>query len=231
MTPPAPRDTTERTGVEPSDVEPSDVELVELARSGDRRALDTLLRRHHTRLHLLCRRLCRERGDAEDATQNALLAIVRGLPGFDGTAAFTTWSHRVATNACLDELRRRARRPTLLDDGVAEQLAEVAPERALRSIDPADATVAAEQRTRLQRALAELPEEFRQPVVLRDVADLDYAEIAELLELPPGTVRSRISRGRRRLAELLAAERPGPGAPSEHAGNPATGVDVREEEH
>ncbi|MDQ2677835.1 MAG: sigma-70 family RNA polymerase sigma factor [Actinomycetota bacterium] len=198
-----------------------DAELVERARTGERDALETLLRRHHERIHLLCHRLCRERGDAEDATQNALLAIVRGLVGFDGTAAFSTWSHRVATNACLDELRRRGRRPvphaTAGADGADRPASAVDGRRwttdrtdSGRSdgldADPADLAVVAEQRTALQRALADLPDEFRIPVVLRDVGELDYAEIAELLDLAPGTVRSRISRGRRKLAEALRAE-------------------------
>ena len=213
-----------------------DGELVERARRGDRPALETLLRRHHRRIHLLCHRLCRERGDAEDATQNALLAIVRGLPGYDGSAAFTTWSHRVTSNACLDELRRRSRRPVPLDhsgapgggDDVASPDGEgrwssnaVGSRSDGMDADPADRAVGAERRTQLHRALAELPEEFRVPVVLRDVAELDYAEIAELLDLAPGTVRSRISRGRRKLAELLRAET---------AGNPDVGPDVEEVE-
>jgi RNA polymerase sigma-70 factor (ECF subfamily) len=192
----------------------SDPELVERARAGDRRALEVLLRRHHDRLHLLCRRLCRDRGDAEDATQEALIAIVRGLPRYDGRAAFTTWSYRVTTNACLDQLRRRARRPLPSDvgggDGVEPPpLVDDAGARA--ALDPETRALAAEGRTQLQAALADLPAEFRLPVVLRDVADLDYAEIGELLGLPPGTVRSRISRGRARLAEALSDLRAGTG--------------------
>ncbi len=198
----------------------TDPELVALARDGDRAALETLLRRHHDRIHLLCHRICRDRGDAEDATQNALLAIVRGLAGYDGSAAFRTWSHRVATNACLDELRRRGRRPVTLSSDDAEGTDRLGSAEHGRwsttsagsgrsdglDADPADLAIRAEQRTRLQQALAELPDEFRIPVVLRDVAELDYAEIAELLDLAPGTVRSRISRGRRKLAEALRAD-------------------------
>ena len=228
-----------------------DAELVERARAGDRSALETLLRRHHDRIHLLCHRLCRERGDAEDATQNALLAIVRGLVGFDGTAAFSTWSHRVATNACLDELRRRGRRPLPLSTGDPDGAGRVGGGRVggradrqrwttdgtdsgrtdALDADPAELAVVSEQRTRLQRALAALPDEFRVPVVLRDVGELDYAEIAELLELAPGTVRSRISRGRRKLAEALRSEdRPVDEAPlgAEAPGNPQATSDVRE---
>ncbi len=191
----------------------SDDELIAAARSGDRRALDTLLRRHHARIHALCRRLTANEADADDATQQALIAIVRGLAGFDGRARFTTWAYRVATNACLDELRRRGRRPLvgLPDDGADRPgVLASSPDR-----DPAD-TVST--RLELDEALASLPEEFRAAVVLRDVAGLDYAEIGEVLGIPPGTVRSRIARGRGRLADLLGGtdDTPPP------AGNPGT---------
>src|SRR5262245_65062461 len=89
----------------------SDHDLIAAARAGDRSALDALLRRHYDRIWTLCRRLAGNHADAQDATQEALIALTRGLASFDGRAAFTTWSYRVATNACLDELRRRSRRP------------------------------------------------------------------------------------------------------------------------
>lgn len=189
----------------------SDRALVDAARSGDRQALEDLLRRHHDRLHLLCRRLCRDLSDAEDATQNAMIAIVRGLDRYDGRAEFSTWAYRVATNACMDELRRRARRPTPVQLEHDDTDAAVGPGRSVRAnarighdpIDPAEFVVRSEQQGRLQLALEALEESFRVPVVLRDVADMDYAEIGELLGLPPGTVRSRISRGRAKLASIL----------------------------
>jgi RNA polymerase sigma-70 factor (ECF subfamily) len=178
---------------------------VAAARSGDRAALEELLRTHHDRLYALARRITGNDADAADATQEALIAIVRGLPRFDGRSSFGTWAYRVTANACLDELRRRRRRP-LLD------LPDEPPDRA----DTAAAldTVIAD-RLRLDAALAELPEDFRVAVVLRDVCDLDYAEIADVLQLPPGTVRSRIARGRGRLADVLAGNRPtAPARPS-----------------
>jgi RNA polymerase sigma-70 factor (ECF subfamily) len=145
--------------------------------------------------------------DASDATQEALLAVVRGLPRFDGRAAFSTWSYRVATNACLDELRRRRRRP---DPGLPD-------DDTLLGADPAgpiDDVVIGEMT--IDAALQELPPDFRAAVVLRDVCSLDYAEIAEVLGVPPGTVRSRIARGRALLAARLggnpqpASDRPTP---------------------
>jgi len=192
--------------MKPPGDEPSDRALVAAVRSGDRGALEQLLRRHHDRLHLLCRRLCRDRGDAEDATQNALIAIVRGLDRYDGRAEFSTWAYRVTSNACMDELRRRSRRPvpaaTASEDHVSDLFGSAGPARA-RAEDPADLAVRSEERGRLQDALDQLDESFRAPVVLRDVADMDYAEIAEILGLAPGTVRSRISRGRAKLAQIL----------------------------
>jgi len=200
-----------------------DADLVLAARDGDRRALDLLLRRHHDRILVLCRRLCRDREDAEDATQNALIAIVRGLDRFDQRASFSTWSYRVATNACMDELRRRGRRPVPSGDEFDATPTSADDLHATVVDDPADAAVATEERGLVQRALDELSDEFRWPVVLRDLADLDYAEIAELLEIAPGTVRSRISRGRSKLAALLDEQRHRP----EDSGNRSARADVR----
>lgn len=179
--------------------------LVAAAQGGDRDALDTLLRRHHDRLHALCRRLTGHDADALDATQEALIAIVRGLPRFDGRAAFSTWAYRIATNACLDELRRRRRRP---EPGLPE-FERPNP----RSSAPSAETRVAERMV-IDAALAELPPEFRAPVVLRDLCQLDYAEIAEVLGIPPGTVRSRIARARAALARHLGEPVPDPARPT-----------------
>ena len=153
----------------------------------------------------MCFRLTGNHADAADATQEALLAIVRGLDRFDGRAAFSTWSYRVATNACLDELRRRRRRPIpgLSDD-------ELQPANVTSGATDVDEHVVAQ--LTVDAALQELPVDFRAAVVLRDVCALDYAEIAEVLGEPPGTVRSRIARGRALLAARLGGN---PQAPSD----------------
>ncbi len=183
---------------ETSPHEIDDEELVDAARRGDRDAMDQLLRRHYDRIATLCRRVVDDAEDAADCTQEALIAIVRGLAGFDGRSAFSTWTHRVATNTCLDLLRRRGRRPvtTDLDDLTDARLAEAERSGALGPEGVAD-------RIDIDGALATLPLEFRVPVVLRDLYGMDYAEIAEICGIPGGTVRSRIARGRRALTELL----------------------------
>ena len=198
-------------GSSPSpDPESPDSVLVAASQRGDRDALDMLLARHYERVHALCRRMLGNHQDALDAAQEALIAIVRGLPRFDGRSAFTTWAYRVATNSALDELRRRQRRPL---PGLLE--AREAPTSSGRHssetagapvvcVDPGDV---ASSRVDVDAALQRLPEEQRAAIVLRDLLDLDYAEIAEVLSIPIGTVRSRIARGRGALAALLA-ERP-----------------------
>jgi RNA polymerase sigma-70 factor (ECF subfamily) len=188
--------------------------LVRAAQAGDRAALDALLRRHHDRILGLCRRLAGNEADALDATQDALVAIVRGLGRFDGRSKFTTWSHRVAANACIDELRRRGRRAIV---GLPEDFDG----NARGTATPSVGIEAVPDRLAVDAALAQLPEEFRVAVVLRDLCDLEYAEIADELGIPAGTVRSRIARGRSLLAALLSEGNPGD---PEHRPSQGTGT-------
>ena len=179
----------------------ADHELVTAAQGGDRGALDQLLRRHYDRVHAVCRRITGHEADAADAAQDAMIAIVRNLDRFDGRSSFGTWAYRIATNASLDELRRRKRRPVpTTDDDHEHPHAEVADPDSGRRVDAIGDHMA------LDLALRSLSDEYRLPVVLRDVADLDYAEIAAVLEIPAGTVKSRIARGRAALARALAAD-------------------------
>ena len=177
----------------------TDDELVRAAQRGDAAALEQLLHRHYDRVHAVCRRIAGASRDADDAAQEAMIRIVRSLDRFDGRAAFGTWAYRIATNTALDELRKRKRRPQLHTVADGDEVRPAEP------VDPlADRTVeAVGDRLAIEEALADLPEEFKAPVVMRDVGDLDYAEIAEALGVPIGTVKSRIARGRRLLVDRL----------------------------
>jgi RNA polymerase sigma-70 factor (ECF subfamily) len=136
---------------------------------------------------------------------------VRGLDRFDERSSFKTWTYRVATNAALDELRRRRRRP---EPGLP--VAALTSRGTDAALDHGVAT-----RLDVDAALACLPTEFRAPVVLRDLCTLSYDEIAEVLDIPPGTVRSRIARGRAALADMLRDEMtPGPAGPGGHEQGP-----------
>lgn len=177
--------------------------LLAAARRGDHDALEALLRSVHDRMAAVARRMLRDPGDAADCTQEALIRVVRGLAGFDRRSSFSTWCHRIVATTALDELRRRGRRPVTVPETDREPLStESTPEQA-----SLDALALAD----IDSALARLPEEFRQAVVLSDVADLDYPTIAEMLEVPVGTVKSRVARGRAQLRDVL-------GNPTESSG-------------
>ncbi len=158
--------------------------------------MNRLLESEYDRIYAVCRRIMGNDADAADGCQEALLAIVRGLPRFDNRSKFSTWAYRVATNACLDEIRRRKRRPIPAEDVIDTPL--VGQGHDAQTTD----------RLVLTTALDELSEDFRLPLVLRDIVGCDYHEISELLNLPPGTVRSRIARGRKHLSTKLGNQNP-----------------------
>lgn len=166
---------------------------LDAARRGDRNATDQVLRHVYDGVWRVARRMMGNDHDAADATQNALIAIVAGLPRFDGRSALTTWAYRVASNACIDELRRASRRPDPAE--MSEEWVDGSP----------DVSTAVSDRLDIDGALMALTEEHRQIVVLREVVGLDYADIADQLGVPIGTVRSRLARARGRLADLLEA--------------------------
>lgn len=162
-------------------------------------ALNELLRENYPMVRAICWRILNNRADAEDATQNALLSVARRIDTFDGKSSISTWIYRIATNAALDELRRRRRRPATVGEERLLALVDAGPEDAFASIESSDY---------LSTALDQIPEEFRVAMVLRDVADLEYEEIGRILGVPVGTVRSRIARGRARLADIVGNSTP-----------------------
>ncbi len=189
----------------------TDQDLIRRFRAGDRQAFATLVARHERRVYNLALRMLGREEDARDATQEAFLAALRRLPSFRGEAAFTTWLHRVTVNACYDLLRRQARAPLLRShpDEPTEEPAPPGPH-----VD--DAAAAAVD---VQRALLAVPPEYRAVLVLHDVQDRSYEEVAAILQVPVGTVKSRLHRARVALARALEGrERPGARGPSERRG-------------
>ena len=176
----------------------TDDELVVLAQQGKRLALEELFERHYTRIFGVCRRMLRHEDDACDAAQESFLAITRNLQKFSREAAFSTWAYSIAVNVCKDELKRRQRQSVLPPE------AEVFETSSSRNIPGEVAEITVD----VQAALAQLKEEYRTALVLREQAELSYDEIAELLEVPVGTVRSRIARGRAELVRLLELAEP-----------------------
>jgi RNA polymerase sigma-70 factor, ECF subfamily len=174
--------------------DPSDESLLAAHLRGDPHAFGTLVSRHERRIYGLCLRVLGNREDAEDATQEAFLAALRKAASFRRAAAFSTWLYRIAVNAATDQARRRGRaRATTLgpeDAGVADP-----------GVDLGEAVAAA---VTVQTALTQVPEEFRVAVVLCDLYRIPYADAAQILEVPVGTVKSRVFRGRAALAACLA---------------------------
>ena len=180
----------------------TDGDLVRAAQGGDRDALEEVLRANHDRMFAVCLRMLRDRAAAEDCTQEALLRVVRGLAAFDHRSAVSTWCHRIAVTAALDEMRRKTRRPSTVDDDTGDRMARIADPAAAEAVS--GSVERAEVRDEIGAALDAIPVDFARAVVLRDVAELDYAEIADELGIAVGTVKSRISRGRTLLHEILS---------------------------
>ena len=199
-----------------------DTALLRAHAAGDPDAFAELVRRHRDRLWAVALRTLNDREEAADAVQDALISAFRSADKFRGDAAVTTWLHRIVVNACLDRMRRRQARPTVPlpeTDGGGLSL--------LGSSPPHDSDTA----LTVRQALAELPAEQRVALVLLDMQGYSIAEIANILGVAEGTVKSRCARGRARLAVLLGhlrvPEGGGAGHPRSPDGNPRGGGDVR----
>jgi len=172
----------------------SDPELVELARRGDRGAFDELLRRHDDRMRGLAYRLLADRHAMDDALQEAYVNAYRGLARFKAGSNFGTWLYRITYNACIDEIRRRKRRPVADEDAGEGASGRPGPERVVSAAET------------VRAALAELPVSQRVTVVLVDGEGFDHQEVAKILGVAPGTVASRLHRARAALRRTLGEE-------------------------
>ncbi|MDQ3914498.1 MAG: sigma-70 family RNA polymerase sigma factor [Actinomycetota bacterium] len=184
-----------------------DEELLRRAAEGDQASFSDLVRRHEDRVFGIAIRMTGDRADALDATQDTFVAVFRQAGTFRGDAAFTTWLYRVAVNATRDLLRKRRRLP----DPVPEL-----PERAAPGWQGGRLEETVSLRLDLARALAELPDDYREAVVMHDLGAIPYEEIAQITGTALGTVKSRISRGRRRLAVLMEQPAQAPASKGEH---------------
>jgi RNA polymerase sigma-70 factor (ECF subfamily) len=184
-------------GVDGSDAIDSDAELLARHVAGDPVAFTVLVQRHRDRLWAVALRTTSNPDDAADALQDALLSAFRRADTFRGESAVTTWLHRIVVNAALDRMRRAAVRPTVAlptgEDGVTLDIP-----------DGRDDIGQRENQLVIAQALADLPEDQRQAVLLVDVEGYSVEDAASLLNCPTGTVKSRCSRGRAKLARQLA---------------------------
>ena len=174
---------------------------ISAAQKGDQDAFESLVRLYEKRVFALTSRMCRNPEDAAEAAQEAFLAAWQGLPFFRGDASFSTWLYRLASNACVDLLRREGRHQAAaglsLND---EELNLDVPDR---GPSPQEAVERQELKEQLEEGLQALSPEHRQVLVLREFHQLSYDEIADVLDLDLGTVKSRINRGRKQLRNFL----------------------------
>ena len=182
-------------------MEKQEQQWVEAARQGDQSAFEQLVHLYEKRVLALTTRMCKNPADAEEAAQEAFLSAWQGLPFFRGDASFSTWLYRLASNACVDLLRREGRHqaaagPSLDDEEASLDVADGTP-------GPQEAAERRELREQIEEGLRALTPEHRQVLLLREMHQLSYDEIADTLELDVGTVKSRISRGRRQLRKFL----------------------------
>ena len=179
-----------------------DLPLVERWRGGDARAFAELVRRHQRKVFGLLARMLGDRDEAADATQDTFLNLHRHGHRFRREARFSTFVYRVAVNAALNRRRSLGRRRAHQDEFANGQAIGQALPHSPR--DPEDSLAGDEIRARVQRCLQALPEALRGPVVLYDIEGLSYGEIAEILQVAEGTVKSRIHRARQALRRELA---------------------------
>lgn len=183
-----------------------DGELIRRAREGEADAFDVLVGRHALRLLRMVRNLTGTVEDAEDVTQETFAAAYFKLGSFAGRSSFFTWLYRIALNKAISQRRRRRLETTHVSQPLAD-----APEE---TPDAAEMLLRGEEIERLREAIACLEPDRRSVLVLRDVDGRDYGEIAEILNLPKGTVRSRLHRARCDLRQLLDADSPSGGRPA-----------------
>jgi len=182
----------------------TDIKLVELASRGDGGAFERLVLRHQNSVYSQALRITGDRQDAQDVAQDVFIRIYRSLSSFKGDCAFSTWVYRVCSNMCIDFMRKNRKNAALslavieTDDG-----GEIELDIPDLSDSPHERYETTERMEILERCLSALPADMREILILREIQGLNYQEIADSLMLEEGTVKSRLSRARKRLCALL----------------------------
>ena len=179
----------------------NELQWIEAAQQGDMGAFEELVKLYEKRVYALTLRMCKHPEDAAEAAQEAFLSAWQGLPFFRGEASFSTWLYRLASNACVDLLRREGRHknaagPSFNDEEAGVDIADHAPQ-------PQETLERKELKAQIEAGLQSLTPDHRQVLILREMHQLSYDEISAVLELDVGTVKSRINRARKQLRNFL----------------------------
>lgn len=181
-----------------------DQQLVERVQRGDKAAFELLVAKYQRKIFRLLSRLIRDPAEVEDVAQEAFIKAYRALPGFRGDSAFYTWLYRIAINTAKNYLVAQGRRAPTSTEAEVEDAENFDDATSLRDVDTPDALFLSKQiGAAVNRAIDGLPQELRTAIVLRELEGLSYEEIAESMNCPIGTVRSRIFRAREAIADEL----------------------------
>jgi RNA polymerase sigma-70 factor (ECF subfamily) len=182
----------------------ADLLLVERVQSGDQEAFGLLVAKYQRKLLRLVMRLVRDPAEAEDVTQEAFIKAYRALPNFRGESAFYTWLYRIGVNTAKNWLIAQGRRTPLLNDIVADESEGADAESLLHDVETPERMLLSKQiGETVNAAMEALPEDLRTAITLREIEGLSYEEIAQVMDCPIGTVRSRIFRARDAIAARL----------------------------
>lgn len=178
--------------------------LVEKAQKGDKQAFGVLVEKYNKKLFRLLSRMVRDQSEIEDIVQDSFIKAYRAINNFRGDSAFYTWLYRIGVNTAKNHLMALSRRPKAMNDVELEDIENFDDAGDLRSYEtPESALMAKEIAATVNETIEQLPEELKSAITLREIDGLSYEEIAEIMDCPIGTVRSRIFRARESIAEKL----------------------------
>ena len=183
----------------------TDKQLVERVKRGDKRAFDLLILKYQHKIIGLVGRYLRDQDEVQDVTQESFIKAYRALPNFRGDSAFYTWLYRIAINTAKNHLVSRSRRPPDTDIDADDREFQDNYAVLKDNESPEDVLAMGQMESVIYRAIGDLPEELKVAVTLREFEGLSYDEIADVMECPVGTVRSRIFRAREAIEKKIAA--------------------------
>lgn len=179
--------------------------LIKQSISGDVESFEQLIRQYQRMAYNVAYRMMGNEEDAKDMTQEALVKVFKKLKSFRMDASFSTWLYRIVMNTCKDEMRKKKMSTISIDQSIETEDSQVYFELEEKGLGPEEKLLQKETQNLVHSALQEIPEDNRMVLILRDIKNLTYDEISEVLDIPKGTVKSRINRGRLALRDVLKA--------------------------